>query len=105
GGTWASRSVVALKYREAASQSQMSMLKAAIAMQLGGRKTFTQVRDPFGEGPFDLRTTAAGYVLTSKLIIDGKPFTMTFGKAALPEIDAKPRMLIYRPEADAPAEV
>ena len=56
------------------------MVLAAIDAQLNGKELLAKHPDPFGDGPFEAHDTEAGLELRSKLIVDGKPVSLTFAK-------------------------
>ena len=69
-------------YIYAAVRAKTAMLKAAIAIRLGGKDKIKSTKDPYGDGPFRYKATKEGFELSSKLMMDGKPVTLTVGKAA-----------------------
>lgn len=50
-----------------------AMFRAAIVIVGDGPKAVDRVPDPFDGRPFDLRTWASGFELTSRFALDGKP--------------------------------
>ena len=54
------------------------MLKAATTVYQSGRKAIGQHKDPYADGPFECCGTDDGFVLVSKLIVNGAPVTMRF---------------------------
>ncbi len=56
------------------------MLLAAIAVEDEGPVKLADIDDPFGDGPFTFRKLNRGFELTSKLIKDGVPVTLTIGQ-------------------------
>lgn len=56
---------------------RMSMLLAAIAVVESGPDKLADIKDPFGDGPFSYRKLERGFELSSKLLDDGKPVTLT----------------------------
>jgi hypothetical protein len=62
--------------------ARMAMLLASIAVVESGPDKLAGIKDPFGDGPFGYRKLENGFELSSKLIEDGKPVTLTVGKAA-----------------------
>lgn len=61
-------------------QTRMELLRAAIAVVQGGSERVKDVKDPFGDGPFQFRGLDHGFVLTSKLVYRGEPVSLTFGQ-------------------------
>jgi RNA polymerase sigma factor (sigma-70 family) len=57
-----------------------TMFKAAIVRQTEGEEAFQRIKDPFGKGPFTYRKLAGGWVLESKLMVNGKPISLTVGQ-------------------------
>jgi hypothetical protein len=55
------------------------MLLAAVAVAHDGPEKLKEIRDPFGEGPFEYRKLESGFELKSKLKFDGEPVTLTVG--------------------------
>ena len=62
------------------AQAQRLLLKAAMAVVQGGQKKLKDVKDPFGDGPFEYRDLGKGFELKSKLIFRGQPVTLTAGQ-------------------------
>lgn len=75
--------VLVCRTTEAAHQTRLAMLKAAVAVVRSGpdalkRESF---KDPYGGGPFSYEKTSGGFRLVSKTLDrDGKPVTMEFGQ-------------------------
>jgi hypothetical protein len=66
------------------SQAQRSLLKAAVAVVQGGPEKLKDVKDPFGDGPFEYRALGKGFELKSKLIFRGQPVALTAGQGKKP---------------------
>ena len=67
--------------KELESIARLAMLKAAIAYKTGGDDAFRQIRDPFGDGPFERSGTADdGFELRSKLAAQNTKASMDFSK-------------------------
>lgn len=62
------------------SRARMAMLLAAIAVVESGPDALKNIKDPFGDGPFEYRPLDKGFELKSKLLYDGKPVTLTVGQ-------------------------
>ena len=69
--------VAKIRYKDAASQARMAMLKAAIAVVLDGPDRLKDFKDPFGDGPFEYRPIGNGFQLKSKLLYDDQPVALT----------------------------
>jgi hypothetical protein len=61
-------------------QAQKSLFKAAVAVVQGGPERLKDVKDPFGDGPFEYRALEKGFELKSRLIFRGQPVTLTAGQ-------------------------
>ena len=59
-------SIVATERR---NQTQMALFKAAIAVVQGGPDRLKDIKDPFGDGPFEYRALDKGFELKSKLTL------------------------------------
>jgi hypothetical protein len=62
-------------------QARMALFKAALAVVQDGPDKLKEVKDPFGDGPFDYRALDKGFELSSKLLYHEKPVTLTVGQA------------------------
>ena len=58
---------------------QMEMFKAALAEVQGGLDKLKEFKDPYGTGPFELRTLEKGFELKSQLLYMGKPVILRVG--------------------------
>ena len=65
-------------------QALRSLFKAAIAVVQGGPEKLKDVKDPFGDGPFEYRALGKGFELKSKLIFRGQPVTLMAGQVKKP---------------------
>ncbi len=75
--------LTAARSAEAAHQARLAMLKAAVAVTANGPQALSQkeLRDPFGDGPFQYSAFDGGFELTSKLKgRDNKPVSLTIGR-------------------------
>jgi hypothetical protein len=52
----------------------------AIAVVESGPEKLANIKDPFGNGPFGYRKLDTGFELSSKLLENGKPVTLTVGQ-------------------------
>jgi hypothetical protein len=64
---------------ERRNQAQMAMFKAALAVIEGGREKLKDIKDPFGNGPFEYRALDKGFELRSSLLFRGQPVILTVG--------------------------
>jgi hypothetical protein len=62
------------------AQTQRALFKAALAVVQGGQDKLKDIRDPYGDGPFEYRALDKGFELRSSLIVRGQPVTLTVGK-------------------------
>src|SRR5262249_39814618 len=67
--------------RECRYQAQMALFKAALAVVQDGQDKVKDVKDPFGDGPFEYRALDGGFELKSKLLHKGRPVTLVVGHA------------------------
>lgn len=68
------------------SEARLAMLLAAIAVVESGPEKLANIKDPFGNGPFAYRKLDTGFELSSKLLEEGKPVTLTVGQKKSPPI-------------------
>jgi hypothetical protein len=61
-------------------QALLAMFKAALAVVQGGPAKLKDMKDPFGDGPFEYRALDRGFELKSKLLYADKPVTLTVGQ-------------------------
>lgn len=66
--------------RERRYQAQVALFKAALAVVQGGPDRLKDIKDPFGEKPFEYRALDKGFELKSKLFDQGKPVTLIVGR-------------------------
>ncbi len=66
--------------KERRSEARVAMLLAAIAVREGGPDKLKEIKDPFGDGPFEYRKLDDGFELQSNLQVEGKPVTLTIGQ-------------------------
>jgi hypothetical protein len=66
--------------KEQRNQARFEMLLAGIAVAESGPDKLKEIRDPFGDGPFEYKALDKGFELKSKLLFEGKPVTLTIGK-------------------------
>jgi hypothetical protein len=63
-------------------QAQDALFRAAVLVAQGGRDKLKDALDPFGTGAFEYSETVGnGFELKSKLNFDGKPVSLTVGRA------------------------
>ena len=85
----AGRPVLPMTRRDASraerrAQTRMALFKAALAVVQGGPDRLKDIKDPFGDGPFEYRASGEGFELKSKLLHQGKPVTLTVGQRTKP---------------------
>src|SRR5262249_47277332 len=66
--------------RERRYQAQFALFKAALAVVQGGPDKLKDIKDPFGDGPFEYRALDKGFELKSKLLYNERPVTLTVGQ-------------------------
>jgi hypothetical protein len=64
------------------AQVRMALFRAALTVVQGGPARLGDIKDPFGDGPFEYRALDRGFELESKLLHQGKPVTLTVGQRA-----------------------
>ena len=62
------------------NQARLALLMAAMAVADGGPDVLQDIRDPFGDGPFEYRAVDGGFELKSKLLHEGEPVTLIAGQ-------------------------
>jgi hypothetical protein len=60
--------------------TQITLLKAALAVVQGGPEKLKDIKDPFGKGPFKYRALDKGFELKAKLLYKGKPIVLVVGQ-------------------------
>jgi hypothetical protein len=66
--------------KERRNEARLAMLLASIAVAESGPEALKDIKDPFGEGPFEYRPLGKGFEVQSKLQFEGKPVTLTIGE-------------------------
>jgi hypothetical protein len=66
--------------KEHRNDARMAMMFAAIAVVESGQEKLKDIKDPFGDGPFEYRALDSGFELRSTLEFEGKPVTLTVGR-------------------------
>lgn len=66
--------------KELESVARLAMLRAAIAYKTSGDAAFQQIRDPFGDGPFERVGGEDGFELRSKLAVQQAKASMDFSR-------------------------
>jgi hypothetical protein len=61
-------------------EARRAMLRAAVAVRLGGTDALKAHPDPFGDGPFAYEAFDGGFELKSKLRFQDRPWALTVGK-------------------------
>ena len=64
---------------ERRNRAQIALFKAAIAVVQNGPDTLKDIKDPFGDGPFEYRALEKGFELKSKLLFRDQPVLLTIG--------------------------
>ena len=64
---------------ERRTQTRMALFNAALAVVQGGPDKLKDIKDPFGDGPFEYRALDKGFELKSKLLFNGQPVSLTVG--------------------------
>jgi len=62
-------------------QTQLALFQAALSIVQGGPNKLGDIKDPYGEGPFEFRALDKGFELKSKLLVKGQPLTLAVGAA------------------------
>jgi hypothetical protein len=62
-------------------QARTALFQAAISIVQGGPDKVGDIKDPFGNGPFEYRALDKGFELKSKLLVKGQRLTLTVGTA------------------------
>jgi hypothetical protein len=71
--------VESLQAKEQRNTARIAMLLAGIAVAESGPERLKDLKDPFGDRPFEYRAVDNGFELESKLEYEGKPVTLTLG--------------------------
>jgi hypothetical protein len=66
----------ALKRR---NETQKALFRAALTVVQGGPDKLKDIKDPFGDGPFQYRALDQGFELKSRLLFKGQPVLLTVG--------------------------
>jgi len=69
-----------LLVKEQRGDARMAMLLAAVAVVESGPEKLTEIKDPFGDGPFEYKALDQGFELKSKLLFEGQPVTLVIGQ-------------------------
>ena len=69
-----------IRSKEQRNQARLAMLLAGIAVVESGPEKLKDLKDPFGNGPFEYRALDRGFELKSKLTFEGQPVTLTVGQ-------------------------
>ena len=65
---------------ERRARARMELFKAALAVVQGGPDKLKDIKDPFGDGPFEYRPVGTGFELKSKLMFKGQPVKLMVGE-------------------------
>ena len=61
-------------------RARFALLFAAIAVAQDGPEKLKEIKDPYGDGPFEYKALDKGFELRSKLIFEGQPVTLMAGE-------------------------
>lgn len=65
--------------KEHRHKARFALLFAAIAVAQDGPEKLKEIKDPYGNGPFEYKELERGFELKSKLLFEGQPVTLTAG--------------------------
>lgn len=68
------------RHAQRRAQTQMALFKAALAVVQDGADKLKEIKDPFGDGPFEYRALDKGFELKSKLLVKDQPMTLVVGR-------------------------
>jgi hypothetical protein len=74
--------IAELLAKQQRNETRMAMLLASVAVVESGPEALKDIKDPFGDGPFEYRAFDKGFELKSKLTYENKPVTLTVGQPA-----------------------
>jgi hypothetical protein len=74
--------IAELLAKEQRNEARMAMLLASVAVVESGPEALKDIKDPFGDGPFEYRAIDKGFELQSKLNYEGQPVKLTVGQPA-----------------------
>ncbi|HZL90664.1 MAG TPA: hypothetical protein VFB96_20010 [Pirellulaceae bacterium] len=60
-------------------KARFALLFAAIAVAQDGPAKLKEIKDPYGDGPFEYKALDKGFELKSKLLFEGQPVTLVAG--------------------------
>jgi hypothetical protein len=80
GGFDRPKQMDAILGRERRYQAQTALFKAALAVVQEGPNKLRDIKDPFGDGPFEYSALDTGFELKSKLLDHDKPVRLTVGQ-------------------------
>ncbi len=69
-----------VRSKEQRAQARMAMLLAGIAVVESGPEKLKELKDPFGNGPFEYHQLANGFELQSQLKFEGQNVTLKVGR-------------------------
>jgi hypothetical protein len=61
-------------------KARFALLFAAIAVAQDGPEKLKEIKDPYGDGPFEYRKLDKGFELKSKLTFEGQSVTLVAGQ-------------------------
>jgi hypothetical protein len=74
--------IAELLAKQQRNETRMAMLLASVAVVESGPEALKDIKDPFGNGPFEYRALDKGFELKYKLTYENKPVTLTVGQPA-----------------------
>jgi hypothetical protein len=63
------------------TKTRRALFTAALAVVQDGQDKLKDIKDPYGDGPFEYRALDKGFELRSRLIFRGQPVILTVGKS------------------------
>jgi len=73
-------SIDMIRAKEQRGEARLAMLLASIAVVESGPEKLKEIKDPFGNGPFEYKALDQGFELKSKLLFEGQPVTLVVGQ-------------------------
>jgi hypothetical protein len=69
-----------IRAKEQRGEARLAMLLASFAVVESGPEKLKEIKDPFGDGPFEYKALDQGFELKSKLLFEGQPVTLVVGQ-------------------------
>ena len=73
-------SIDVIRAKQERGQARLAMLLASSAVAESGPEKLKEIKDPFGDGPFEYKALDQGFELKSKLLFEGQPVTLVVGQ-------------------------